>query len=232
MTRVLVSNPSPGVRQLLLNRPDRRNALDLETVADLSRVIGQDDCQVVILGSTDRSAFSSGADLDLDPPERAEVSRALYSLYRLMQTSPAVVVAAVSGHAVGGGAQLMIASDVRVASPSVAIRFAGPGHGLAVGAWQLPRLVGRGHAIELILTTRTVGAEEALALGLIDRIAEDPLSWALEFAGQAASLPPGVARAVKRLSAMPHPLEALTAELENNETWDGTIPQRGEVGPV
>lgn len=231
MTRVLVSEPSAGVRQLLLNRPDRRNALDLKTVAELSRLMAEGPPDVVILGSTDHSAFSAGVDLSIDPSERAEVSRSLYSLYRLMQTSEALVVAAVSGHAIGGGAQLMIASDLRVASPSVSIKFAGPGHGLAVGAWGLPALVGRGRAIELILTMRSVAAKEALALGLVDRVEADPLAWAAEFAREAASRPSGVTRSVKRISAMTDAVEALDAEQENNDDWDGTMPRRGGVDP-
>lgn len=230
MVSIVASEPIPGVRQLLLNRPERRNALDLDTVAELTRLVSGAECKAIVLGSTERAAFSAGADLVVDPSERAQVSRALYSLYRHMLDSDAVIVASVTGHAVGGGAQLMIASDVRVASPDVSIRFAGADHGLAVGAWALPALVGRGKALDLILGMRTLGAEEALAIGLVDRIDPDPLSWALDFAEKVAGLPGSVATAVKRISNIS--LQALTAEKDHNDHWDGVIPRSDEVDTV
>lgn len=187
------------------------------------------DSKVIIIGSTDKSAFSAGADLSISDDERAEVSRALYVLYGLMRTSDSIVVTAASGHAVGGGAQLLLASDLRVASPDLSVRFVGPGHGLAVGAWGLPGLVGRGRAMELILTMRAVGADEAHSMGLIDVIDDEPLSWAQLFARQVASLPVGVASAVKRICSIPHPFEALQAERSHNDPWDGSVPKAGQV---
>src|SRR3954467_6370006 len=89
-------------------------------------------------------------------PERAAVSALLYALYGRMTSSDAIIVAALGGAAVGGGAQLAIAADLRVASPGAHVRIAGPGHGLAVAAWGLPSLVGRGRAVDLCLTMRHV----------------------------------------------------------------------------
>jgi enoyl-CoA hydratase len=232
MVTVAVSEPIPGVRQLLLNRPERRNALNLEMVTELSQLVAEAEHKVIIFGSSARAALSAGVDLSIGDAERAEASRALYSLYNIIRSSDAIVVAAATGHAVGGGAQLMLASDLRVASPDVSIQFAGPGHGLAVGAWGLPSLVGRGRAIELILTTRAVGADEALAIGLINAIHHEPLSWALEFARQVTSLPDGVASAVKRISTRSDPLKALLAERDHNDHWDGSMPQSGQVDIV
>ena len=229
---VAVSEPFPGVRQVLLDRPDSRNALDLEMVSELSRSIGLTEPRVVILGSTSNEAFSAGVDLSLPDAGRAEVSRALYGLYHQMRSTDAIVVAAVTGHAVGGGAQLMLASDIRVASPDLSIRFMGPGHGLAVGAWGLPGLVGRGRAIELALTMRLVGAEEALAIGLIERIDDQPLEWALDFALHVLTLDPEAVAAVKRIVAVSDPLAALGMESEHNHRWSGAIPPSGDVDRV
>lgn len=232
MVSIVASDPSPGVRQLLLNRPERRNALDLEMVSELTRLVTGAECKVIILGSTETAAFSAGADLGVGPTERAEVSRALYSLYQHMLTSDAIIVASVTGHAVGGGAQLMVSSDLRVASPDVSIRFAGARHGLAVGAWGLPALVGRGRALDLILGMRAVGAEEALAIGLIDKVDDEPLTWALDFAIRVAELPGDIAAAVKRISTQSGSLQALSAEQDHNDNWDGVIPGSGEVDIV
>ena len=229
---VAVSEPLPGARQVLLDRPDSRNALDLEMVSELSRLIGETGPRVVILGSTSSEAFSAGVDLSLPDAGRAEVSRALYGLYQQMRATDAIVVAAVSGHAVGGGAQLMLASDIRVASPDLSIRFMGPGHGLAVGAWGLPGLVGRGRAIDLALTMRSVEAEEALAMGLIERVDDQPLEWALDFARHVITLDPEAVAAVKRILAVSDPLEALGMESEHNHPWSGAIPPSGDVDRV
>lgn len=220
---VAVSEPIPGVRQALLDRPGSRNALDLETVTALSRVIAQTGTRVVIIGSTSSEAFSAGVDLGLTDSERAEVSRALYGLYLQMRSTGAIVVAAVTGHAVGGGAQLILASDIRVASPDVSIRFMGPGHGLAVGAWGLPGLLGRGRAMDLALTMRAVGAEEALAIGLVQRIDEKPLQSALALAEQLTTLDPDAVAAVKRIVGISDPLQALMAERVHNDEWSGAI---------
>ena len=74
-----------------------------------------------------------------------------------MLASPVIIIASIHGAAVGAGAQLAVASDLRIGSPPARFRFAGPGHGLAVGAWGLPSLVGRGRAAEICLSMRWVG---------------------------------------------------------------------------
>ncbi|MGH8951546.1 MAG: enoyl-CoA hydratase/isomerase family protein, partial [Acidimicrobiia bacterium] len=221
---VAISHPSPGVAQALLDRPAARNAIDLEMVRRLTEVVGDPGSRVIVLGSTSPEALSSGADLKLPDAERAEVSRELYRLYEMMRTTEAVILVALSGHAVGGGAQLVVAADFTVASPGASIRFRGPGHGLAVGAWALPGLVGRGRAIDLTLGMRPVDAHEALAIGLIQRIEDPPLPYALAFAEEIIGLSPSAVAAVKRISNIGDPLEALRAEREHNDRWDGSIP--------
>jgi enoyl-CoA hydratase/carnithine racemase len=227
---VVISEPLPSVVQALLDRPDSRNAIDLEMVRNLIGVVADEKARVVVLGSTSNQVLSAGVDLKLSNAERAEVSRNLYRLYETMRTTDAVIVAALSGHAVGGGAQLLVASDFRVADPDATIRFRGPGHGLAVGAWGLPGLVGRGRAIDLTLTMRPIGAEEAQAIGLVERIDENPLHCALDFAEQVISLSSSAVSAIKRIVGMPDPIAALRAERDHNDAWDGAIPTESEDG--
>jgi enoyl-CoA hydratase len=227
---VVVSQPLPAVLQALLDRPATRNAIDLEMVRALTGVIGDEVARVVILGSTSDEALSAGVDLKLSDAERAEVSRELYRLYEMMRATDAVIVTALSGHAVGGGAQLLLASDYRVASPNAVIRFRGPGHGLAVGAWGLPGLVGRGRAIDLALTMRPIGAEEARAIGLIERVDDSPLQAALEFAQHVVGLSASAVAAVKRIVGISDPIRALAAERDHNDGWDGGIPDGSEDG--
>ncbi|MGH8872671.1 MAG: enoyl-CoA hydratase/isomerase family protein [Acidimicrobiia bacterium] len=214
-----------GVRVVLLDRPSKRNALDIYMVEGIREAIGSAPGIAVVVGSTDPRSFSAGADLDLADTDRAAMSDSLYDLYLFMRATPKVLIAAASGHAVGGGAQLLIACDLRLAGPDTAIRFVGPGHGLAVGAWGLPSLIGRGRAMDLCLSMRTVGADEALAMGLVDRVVDEPLDRAIEYGAQVSDLDPGAVAMVKRIIAVSDIGEALRLERAENSAWDGAIPR-------
>lgn len=221
------SQDRSGVPVVLLDRPERLNALNMEVIEGIAEALhSAGPC--LVLGSTDSRSFSSGADLTLADPERAALSDALYRLYMEMRRSDTVIVAAANGHALGGGAQLLIACDIRVVGPDTTIRFIGAGHGLVVGAWGLPSLVGRGRATELCLSTRPVGADEALRIGLVDRVASDPLEEALTLASSLLHLDPAAVVGVKRIVSIPDPIAALEHERELNSEWSGFVPRRGD----
>lgn len=221
---LLVEHSATEVVTLLLNRPARRNALDAPLVEALLEAFSVLEPRAFVLGTADPRCFCAGADLSLDDAARARVSDRLYELYRAMLLSPAPIVAALEGPAVGGGAQLAVAADLRVAAPSATLRFAGPGHGLAVGAWALPGLVGRGRALDLCLTMRPVVASAALQIGLVDRVQEDPRAGAEELAVGLAALEPG---AVERVRAVVRgaagALDALDSERRGNLGWSGSV---------
>lgn len=222
---LLVDRPHDGVARLRLNRPERRNALDHELLDALHDAVEGLDARAAVVASTDARAFCGGADLDLEDAARARLSERLYELYHRMTQAGTVLVAAVNGPAVGGGAQLAVACDLRVAGTGARFRFAGPGHGLAVGAWALPSLVGRGRAMDLCLTMRWVEAQEALRLGLVDRVAEDPEAEALALATQIAELEPGAVRRIKAtVSTASRHAAALEEEAEGNRaSWSGSM---------
>ena len=227
-TAVARDEPTDGVLRLRLDRPEVRNAANRELVTVLiEEVRGAGDVGAIVLGSTDPRAFCSGLDLSLPAEERVEVSDLLYELYERMLAAPPIV-AAIGGAAVGGGAQLAIAADLRVAAPAAIVRFGGPGHGLSAGAWGLPSLIGRGRAMDLCLTMRDVGAEEAVRIGLVDRLAEDPDAIALELAVAIAGLDRDAAARVKRIAGGGTSLlEALRSERrENLASWSGDVPDR------
>jgi enoyl-CoA hydratase len=172
---IVVERTSAGYLRLLLSRPDQRNALAPGMVVALTDAMRADSEAVVLLGSTDPRVFCAAADLSLPMADRAAVSDLLYECYEHMVTRPGPVIAVVGGPAVGGGAQLASAADLRIAGPGARLRWAGPaGAGLAVGAWILPDLIGRGPALDLCMTGRWVDAAEALALGLVHRVEDDP----------------------------------------------------------
>lgn len=225
---LLVDCPESGVLRVRLNRPERRNALDRGLVAELTRVFKAPSERVVVLGSTSPRAFCAGIDRTLSDGDRARVSDQLYELYEQMVRSRSVIIAALDGHVVGGGAQLALASDIRVAGPETAIRFAGPGHGLAVGAWGLASLVGRGRALELCLSDRPVPVEEALRIGLVDRVGTETGGDVEELAREISSLDPEAATRCKAIVRAALPVgDALRLEREANRGWSGNLEGPG-----
>jgi len=189
MPHLEVTHPRPDVALITLNRPEKLNALNHGLVEDLHRTLDDlnrdDDVRVVVLTGAGRG-FCSGLDLT-EPapidPSRVEFPRSgmrwqeriadlTTKLIRLRQP----VIAAVNGPAYGGGFALALASDLRIASPDA--RFCTQFIKLGLGgcdigvSYTLPRIVGSGQAFDLILTARTVDAEEALRIGLVSRLSE------------------------------------------------------------
>ena len=216
--------------RLRLDRPECRNALDRPLVEALLDAFAAARRRPSSSSAPARPARSvpvpTCASAD---DERADVSDLLYELYARMTGCEAIVIAALGGPAIGGGAQLAIAADLRVAAPAAFLQLAGPGHGLAVGAWGLPSLVGRGRAMDLCLSMRAVAADEALAIGLVDRVADDADAAALELAAGLAALDPAAAARVKRVAwSATSALEALDAErAANRAAWTGSMQRAG-----
>ncbi|HEY6276422.1 MAG TPA: enoyl-CoA hydratase/isomerase family protein [Streptosporangiaceae bacterium] len=231
MAQTLCSEHTPaGYRRLLLARPERHNAIDLELARALCGALREEEATPVVLASADPRMFCAGADLNIDDADRATVSDLLYECYEIMITRPGPVIAVVSGPAVGGGAQLAAAADLRIAGPAARLRWTGPpGRGLAVGAWVLTDLVGRGAAMELALTGRWVTAAEALAMGLVNRVEDDPRQAAEGLAGDLAAHDLASLASVKKVAAAGGLLDRLHAERQANASaWTGvTAPAAG-----
>ena len=170
---------SDRVATLTVNRPDKLNALNDLTVTELGRafeeVRARDDVGGVILTGAGNKAFVAGADIaelaTQGPLEGRERARRGQAVLRRIETSPKPVIAAINGFALGGGCELAMACHVRIASetakfgqPEVKLGI-GPGYG---GSQRLPRLVGQGRALELILTGEMIDAREAHRIGLVN----------------------------------------------------------------
>jgi enoyl-CoA hydratase len=183
---------------LIINRPDSLNALNFALLDDIAVAIdrvGNSEARALIVTGAGERAFSAGADITelVDRPLAAQREGALRGqaafagLDRLRVPS----VALVNGYAFGGGAELALACTFRLATanakfglPEIKLGLI-PGYG---GTQRLPRLIGQARAMELILTGRTVAAEEALAIGLVNRLVEAPaldpaFAFAREFTG-------------------------------------------------
>ncbi|MEO7803648.1 MAG: enoyl-CoA hydratase/isomerase family protein [Actinomycetota bacterium] len=164
---------------LEMDRPSAKNAMDtpmLNALIDALLAVSTDTGfnAVVITGAG--GTFSAGADIAevVDPQGAVARMRRFAQLYELVVGFPKPVVAAISGHCVGGGAEVATACDLRVADKTAKIRFPGAAFGIPVGTARLPLLVGLSHAKDLLMTTRTVEAEEAFRLGLFNRLVDAP----------------------------------------------------------
>jgi enoyl-CoA hydratase len=189
------------VAHLHIERPEALNALNgelmLELHSALALLAGDERVGALIISGSGR-AFVAGADVAelagmRDVFEARETALAGQELMGTVAALPFLTVAAIHGFALGGGLELALACDLRVAAPGSKLGFPEVGLGLIPGyggSQRLPRLIGVGRALDLILTGRHVDAEEALALGLVNRVAADPLSSALEIARQSARMAP------------------------------------------
>jgi enoyl-CoA hydratase len=220
--QLLVEHHPAGYRWLRLARPERRNALDPGLLTAIRDALAAEPGTPAVLGSADPQVFCAGADLTISDAERAVVSDLVYQTCETIVTRPGPVIAVITGAAVGGGAQLAAASDIRIAGPAARLRWIGPqsppGLDLAVGAWLLPDLVGRSAALDITLTGRWVQAAEALALGLVNRVTDDAELAGGEVAADLAAR--GTGAGVKAVMAAGGLLDRLRAEREvNRAAW-------------
>jgi enoyl-CoA hydratase len=181
---------------LTVNRQGALNALNGETLSELAQVtdIVAENAEIAVLivtGGGDR-AFVAGADIgELTQLEGVfagrEMALAGQDVMHGIATLPIPTIAAINGYALGGGLELALACDVRVASRTARLGLPEAGLGLLPGfggTQRLPRLIGAGRALDLMLTTRQVQADEALSMGLVNYLADDALQKAREVAEQ------------------------------------------------
>ncbi len=168
------------IATITVNRPDKLNALNDATIAELGvaidEAIARDDVGGVLLTGAGR-AFVAGADItelaNQTPLAGVRRARAGQVIFRRYETSPKPTIAVINGFALGGGCELAMACHVRIASesaklgqPEVKLGIV-PGYG---GTQRLPRLIGRGAALRLLLTGEIISASEAFRLGLVDQV--------------------------------------------------------------
>jgi enoyl-CoA hydratase len=177
-----------------IDRPERRNAVDGETAAALlaayERFAADEGARVMVLTGAGEQAFCAGADLKaletLDPDAPAGPM----GFTRLTPVKPAI--AAIRGWCVAGGLELALWCDLRIAREDARFGCLERRWGVPLidgGTQRLPRVVGLGRALDLILTGREVDAREALAIGLVNEVVPDPLARALELAEAIAAFP-------------------------------------------
>lgn len=176
------------------NRPAERNPLSLSTLEELqtilSHLLPRGNIQSLVFTGSE-NAFASGANINeltqLTPSEALSFAKLGQGLCQQIASARQITIAAINGYCIGGGLDLALACDIRLASPKAS--FAHPGTRLGIitgwgGTQRLPRLIGRTRAIELFTTAAFFSAEEALRFGLVSQLAEPVLNLALELAGR------------------------------------------------
>jgi len=220
-----------GVATLSINRPKSRNALALQTMAELDQALDQikrSRARVLVIRGAGDKAFCAGGDLKELEHMRSETDAASMAhrmrstLDRLPQL-PIPVIAGLNGDAFGGGAELAIACDVRIAAAHARIGFAQVTLGL-MPAWgaseRLAALVGRGRALHLLLGGQAIGADDALRMGLVEEVEPSATfdKRLADLATSIASAPAAAIAGIKRSvdSVRPH---------RNPELADATIEE-------
>jgi enoyl-CoA hydratase len=203
MYKTIIYEKKDNIGVLIVNRPDKLNALSNELIKELGIFLDDvetdNELRVLIITGAGEKAFVAGADIQelvtRDALLGRRVSRIRQAIFSRIENLPIPVIAAVNGYALGGGLELALACSIRVCSeraqfgaPEVKLGII-PGDG---GTQRLPRLVGLGRAMEMILTGDFIDAAEAYRIGLVNRVAphEELMENAMELAKKIAARPP------------------------------------------
>ncbi|MBE6316944.1 MAG: hypothetical protein E7078_09960 [Bacteroidales bacterium] len=170
-----------GITVLKISAPKSLNALNSTILKELDDFVGHLDAQtrVLIITGLGVKSFVAGADISemahLNEPQGQEFGRLGAQVFRRIELLPIPVIAAVNGFALGGGCELAMACDIRIASSKA--KFGQPEVGLGIipgfsGTYRLPKLIGQGYAKEMIYTGKVIRADEALRIGLVNAVYE------------------------------------------------------------
>ena len=172
-----------GITVMTISAPKSLNALNSTILKEIDGFIGSLDSKtrVLIITGDGEKSFVAGADISemahLDEPQGFEFGRLGAQVFRRIETLPIPVIAAVNGFALGGGCELAMSCDIRICSSNA--KFGQPEVGLGIipgfsGTYRLPKLIGQGYAKEMIYTGKVIRADEALRIGLVNAVYEQP----------------------------------------------------------
>ena len=184
-----------GIATITINRPDKLNALNKEVLNELANsfqnVNGAEEVKGVILTGSGEKAFVAGADIkelqSMDEQTGRMASQKGQQVFQSIEDIRKPVIAVVNGYALGGGAELAMACHLRIAAPEAVFGLPEVGLGLIPGyggTQRLPQIVGRAHALEMILTGKKVQADDALQMGLVNSVEKNPMLAAEELMEQ------------------------------------------------
>ena len=196
-----------GVALLQIDRPRNRSAINTQVLEEmlghLDAAAADDAVRVLVISSTDHLGFSAGADVKEEMDDEAKVRRMqlFADVYDRIVAYEKPTIAVCHGDVVGGGAEIAVGCDLRVGGANLKMRFPGAALGVPVGPARLVTLCGLATAKYLLLTARAVKADEALRLGLINRVAPAAATEeaALDLASEIATYDPAAVARLKRM---------------------------------
>lgn len=210
MYKTITYEKKENIGLLTINRPEKMNAISQELTAELSQFLDEiendDELRVLVITGAGDKAFVAGADInelvDRDARLGRRVSRERQEIFSRIENLHVPVIAAVNGYALGGGLELALACSIRICSEKA--QFGAPEVKLGIipgdgGTQRLPRLVGQGRAMEMIITGDFIDAQEAYRIGLVNKVfpLEKLMEKAMELAQKIASRPPLAVRYAK-----------------------------------
>ena len=206
---LLVEKVDGGVGIVTLNRPARLNALSYGLVSELDAVVtdfeNDDEIKAVVLTGTGEKAFSAGADIhemvDFSEDEMAERARRRGIFTWHLATLKKPTIGAINGLAYGGAALLSSSLDIRIGCERSSFKFLAASYGRIYSTWTLPMVVGWAKAKELLYTARVVTADEAVQMGLLNKVvpSEDLLDAAIEMGRQIGTNTPEMVQGIKQI---------------------------------
>lgn len=210
MYKTLIYEKKGNIGLLTINRPEKLNAISNELISELKKLLDEiendEELRALIITGAGDKAFVAGADIkelvDRDARLGRRVSQERQEVFSRIENLPVPVIAAVNGYALGGGLELALACSIRICSEKA--QFGAPEVKLGIipgdgGTQRLPRLVGLGRAMEMILTGDFIDAQEAYRIGLVNKVLpqEELMDKAMELAKKIASRPPLAVRFAK-----------------------------------
>ena len=210
MYKTLIFEKKDSIGFLTVNRPDKLNALSNELIQELDNLLNEveddESLRVLVVTGAGEKAFVAGADIqelvERDASLGRKVSRKRQTVFSRIENLPIPVIAAVNGYALGGGLELALACSIRISSDNA--QFGAPEVKLGIipgdgGTQRLPRLVGLGRAMEMILTGDFIDAREAYRIGLVNQVVsqQELMEKTMELAQKIAKRPPLAIRYAK-----------------------------------
>lgn len=239
---VRVSQNERGIVTVTLNRPEAANALSLQMLYELHEAIYtikyDRSVRCVILTGTGEKAFCAGADLKeragMDATEVRKTVALIRGNINDLEALPQPVIAAVNGAAFGGGTEMALACDIRVASDQAKFGLTETSLGIIPGAGgtqRLPRLIGKGRAKELIFTARKISAMEAAAIGLVEYVTppQSLMEKACEIAGQIVQNGPVAIAQAKLAIDNGYDVDLHTGLAIEQNAYEVTIPTKDRL---
>jgi enoyl-CoA hydratase len=210
MYKTLIYEKKDNIGLLTINRPDKMNAISMELTSELKQLLDEvendEELRVMVVTGAGDKAFVAGADInelvDREAKMGRRVSKERQEIFSRIENLHVPVIAAVNGYALGGGLELALACSIRICSEKA--QFGAPEVKLGIipgdgGTQRLPRLVGSGRAMEMILTGDFIDAQEAYRIGLVNKVVppDKLMEVAMELAQKIASRPPLAVRYAK-----------------------------------